>query len=287
MSFGCSVSDIAIVGKLAWKVYRACKDCPAVFQVIANEAFATHVVIKRLEEEAEDKQSMLSRCDAAKKKELMDIIGGLRMELEGLDKILVKYQQGKRIPNAFRMATMDLKIREGRRADPRYNISAWKGLELELAKNGISAKDVARYRPVITTFLLGSLSGKIASHHSLRRIALAVESRNPKAIRSRRPSREEGTSSEEETSSEETSSEEEPFSDKEASRNVKLFSHKEMSGDERSSSDEETSSNDDSFNPIAKNKKLSNLILHKGVKYATKALLEFFGYILKGFRHRA
>ncbi|KAI4163651.1 MAG: hypothetical protein LQ342_002685 [Letrouitia transgressa] len=309
MSLGCSVGDIAIVGKLVWKVYRACKDHPAVFQVIAKKALATHAVVRRLEEEAKDKQSMLNQCDAKKRNELMEIIGELRTELEGVDKILAQYRQGKPIPNAFRMAKIDPKhlcadfgfyltaittftdslsrgalgrietllhktvqeIREGRRADPRYNASARKELELELAKNGVSARDRARYGPAITAFLLGCLSG--TSYHSLRDIALPVKSHDQKAICDEKLSCEEGISSEEETLGGE-----EPFSDKETS------------GDEKSFSDEETSSSDNSFNdresfrneegsadedaPIAKNKKLSKLVVHKAIKYAKKTLAE-------------
>ncbi|KAL9039505.1 MAG: hypothetical protein Q9214_004850, partial [Letrouitia sp. 1 TL-2023] len=300
-----------------------------VFQVIAHKALATHAVIRRLEEEAKDKHSMINRCDAAKREELMEIIGELRTELEGLDRILVRYQQGNRIQKAFRMAKIDpsqfcadlgfyltaintfteslsrdtlvrietvllkavQEIQEGRLPDPRYNASARKGLELELAKNGISARDRARYGPAITTFLLGCLSGKIASYHSLRHIALAVKSRDQKAIRDKRPSSEEGVSSGEGTSSEEgMSSGEEPVNDKETSSDEKPFSDEETSSDEKSFSDEETSGSDNSFNdkelfsdregpadedaPKAKNKKLSKLIVHTAVKYAKKTLLE-------------
>ncbi|KAI4211910.1 MAG: hypothetical protein LQ351_005401 [Letrouitia transgressa] len=304
MSLGCSVSDIAIVGKLVWKVYRACKDHPAVYQVIAKKALATHAVVRQLEEEARDKQSMLNQCKAGKRAELMEIIGELRTELEGLNKILIQYQQGKSIPNAFRMAKIDpnqlcadlgfyftaintftdslsrdalariesvlleavQEIREGRRADPRYNAFARKGLEIELAKTGVSARDRARYGSAITTFLLGSLSGANVSYQSLPHIALPVKSCNQRTICDKRPS-----------CKEERSGGEESFSDKETSSDEKSLSDEETSSSDNSFSDRESSSNGepaDEDAPIVKNKRLSRLIVRTAVKYAKKTFQE-------------
>jgi len=290
MSFGCSVTDFLTVGNLAWRVYCAFRDCPAVFQGIANEASATHMVIKRLEDEARDQQSMLNRCGPAKNQELKNLIGGLWKVLEELDGIVVKHQRGKRISNSYRMATKDLgglraklnfhltainsftdslsrdtlarietvlrkqvqEVREGRRADPRRNASAWKELESELANRGIPARDVAKYKAAIATFTLGCLSGKVASSRSLRDIVFPIKSRD------------ERTSRDEETSSGgETSSDEESFSDGEASRNEESFSDGETSSDEESFSDEEASIKEDLFSRVwHKAAEYANMVIH-------------------------
>ena len=338
MSFGCSATDIAAVGKLAWKVYYACKNCGAVFRVIENEASATHAVTARLEDEANDQQSMLNRCDQGKKEELMRLIGGLQGELKALDDIIVKYQRGRRIPNTINMARVDVSgfrakltfyftainaftdglardaltriekmlrqgvqdIREGRRADPRQNASAWKGLEVGLAKKGISARDIARYRPAIMGFLLAGLNNKTAKNLSLHDVASAVRFQNKRAIRDVRASRHEETSSGEETSSddetttdgeslsdEEMSSKEESFRNQKKLRNEELFHNEESFRNEKSFSDEESYSDKEPYSdevstdedaPVAK--RLSNVLFRKATTLSKKALLF---YTAQGF----
>ena len=308
MSFGFSVGDFLAVGNLAWKVYCAFKDCPAVFQGIAYEASATHIVIKRLEDEARDQQSMLNRCGPAKNQELRNLMRGLWKVLEELDGIVVKYQQGRRISNSYRMATKDLsglraklnfhltainsftdslsrdtlarietvlrqqvqEVREGRRADPRRNASAWKELEFELANKGIPARDVARYKAAIATFTLGCLSGKVASSRSLRDIVFSVKSRDEKASRDEETSSGGEMSSDEETSSGgEISSDEDSFSDGEASRNEESFSDEESSSDGETSRDEESSSDKEA----SIKEDLFSRVWHKAAEYAKKVIL--------------
>ena len=315
MSFGFSATDIIVVGNLAWKVYQACKDCPAKFQVIANEASATHAVMRRLNNELDNDHSMLSRCNADEKQDLMRLVKGLQVVLEEIYRIIEKYHNGKRIPNSIMMAKMDLngyrtrltfyftainsftdslarntlarietvllkgiqEVRQGRRADPLYNMSAQKELGKEMAKNGVSARNIAKYGPAITTFLLGHLSSQAVDFRSLGDIALpAIRSHGIRAIRDGKASSEEETSSsEEDTSSDEgSSSDEESLSDRntlingESFNEEKSFDDKGSFTDEASSSDEEASSDEDG----ALDSKVLKLVLHKSAKYAKIAI---------------
>ena len=303
MSFGFSIADIIAVGKLARNVYQACRAYPEVFQEISREASATHAVLKRLENELQDKQSIINRCDTAKTQELMGLIGGLRIVLEDLDTIIFRHKQGRRIQNAYRISRADLnglrsklnhhftainaftnsltrdslarietvllravqEVREGRRADPLRNASAKKQLGIDLARNGVSTRDIIRYGPAITTFLLGCKVGNFCPLSDLAR-------RRQKTIQDGRTFRDEETSSEEETTEDDSSSSEgesfKSFSG-ESSRDIKSFSNESMSGED-TSSDEVSSSDEES--PIAK--MVLKKVVTTGVKYAIKALLQ-------------
>jgi hypothetical protein len=50
MSLGYSVTDIISVVQLSWAVYKACKEAPASFGNISNEALSLHAVLKEAEE---------------------------------------------------------------------------------------------------------------------------------------------------------------------------------------------------------------------------------------------
>src|SRR5579862_6858515 len=50
MSFGYSVGDIIVLGQLAWKAYKSCKDAPESFQNISREVLSLHALIKEMEE---------------------------------------------------------------------------------------------------------------------------------------------------------------------------------------------------------------------------------------------
>ena len=111
MSFGVSVTDFATLAVLAKGVYRAFRDYGSVYQGIANEAAATHAVLKRLEDEAKDGKSMLHRCTLPKQNDLRQLLGGLKHVLEELDTIIRQCDRpGKvrKVGNAYRLATKDL-----------------------------------------------------------------------------------------------------------------------------------------------------------------------------------
>lgn len=50
MSFGVSVGDFTVLGQLAWKLYRTCKDAPESFQDTSQEVLSLFVILKESEE---------------------------------------------------------------------------------------------------------------------------------------------------------------------------------------------------------------------------------------------
>jgi hypothetical protein len=50
MSFGIDVGDFLTVGKIAWNVYKSCRDAPEGFGNISVEVISLHAVLKEVEE---------------------------------------------------------------------------------------------------------------------------------------------------------------------------------------------------------------------------------------------
>jgi hypothetical protein len=50
MSFGYGVGDCIAVGRLAWNVYKSCRDAPESFGNISMEVLSLHAVLKTVEE---------------------------------------------------------------------------------------------------------------------------------------------------------------------------------------------------------------------------------------------
>ncbi|KAL8889723.1 MAG: hypothetical protein Q9215_003020 [Flavoplaca cf. flavocitrina] len=112
MSFGFAIGDFMAAGTLAWNVYRSCKGMREEFAEVGREARAAHVVVKELVEEARDDQSVLNRCGASRKQELVSLIAGLQKALEEFDRIILKYRglsrRERRIWDQLRLASEDL-----------------------------------------------------------------------------------------------------------------------------------------------------------------------------------
>ena len=86
MSFGFSVGDFAALGKLAWKIYKACKDAPDSFNNLSQEVSSLHLVLKEVEEAYSD-----STLSASQKPRLKSVRDGCRAVLEDLQCSLDKY----------------------------------------------------------------------------------------------------------------------------------------------------------------------------------------------------
>ena len=87
MNIGCSFSDFIALGRLAWKVYKACKEAPKSFKNISQEVSSLHFVLKELEEILSEETLSVTR-----QARLNNIGGGCRAVLEDLQDILDKYQ---------------------------------------------------------------------------------------------------------------------------------------------------------------------------------------------------
>lgn len=87
MNFGYSVSDFIVLGQLAWRVYKSCKDAPDGFKNVSQEVLSLHAVLKEVEETFS--QATLS---AAQQSRHRTVGNGCRSVLEDLQGILDKYK---------------------------------------------------------------------------------------------------------------------------------------------------------------------------------------------------
>jgi N-terminal domain on NACHT_NTPase and P-loop NTPases len=86
MSFGYSVSDIVVLGQLAWKAYRSCKDAPESFRNISREVLSLHALLKEIEENIGTETLSSSQAH------LKTIGDGCRNVLEELQSLVDKYE---------------------------------------------------------------------------------------------------------------------------------------------------------------------------------------------------
>ncbi|KAM0797111.1 hypothetical protein BDR22DRAFT_892644 [Usnea florida] len=125
MSFGFGIGDFVAVGNLAWTVYRSCKGLTEEFQEVCLEALTVHTLIKELQDEAIDPQSLLNVRGAPRKQELMTLINNLEESLKELDEIVRKYQgltrRDRSIWNQLRLASEDL---EASRSKLTFHVTA-------------------------------------------------------------------------------------------------------------------------------------------------------------------
>ncbi|KAI9776082.1 MAG: hypothetical protein M1839_000595 [Geoglossum umbratile] len=107
MSFGYSVGDIVLLGQLAWRAYRSCKDTPESFKNISHEVLSLHALLKEIEENLS--AQTLSSTRQARLKTIGD---GCRNVLEELQSLVDKYEslgtQSKRTWDRMKWGSTDI-----------------------------------------------------------------------------------------------------------------------------------------------------------------------------------
>lgn len=87
MSFGFSVGDFIAVSKLAWNVYKSCKEAPESFKNITTEVLSLHAVLREAEETLSS-QSLPTTTQA----HLKIVVDGCKDVLEELQSLIDKYE---------------------------------------------------------------------------------------------------------------------------------------------------------------------------------------------------
>ena len=82
MSFGYGIGDVIAVGKLAWTVYKSCKDAPASFGNVSQEVIALEAVIRQFDEVFEGQ--VLSQLEQERLKSVGQGCQDVLKELQGL-----------------------------------------------------------------------------------------------------------------------------------------------------------------------------------------------------------
>lgn len=91
MAFGWSVSDIALLVRLAYKTTQGARAACGEYDELTRETYALHVILQRLRDEADKPRSFINRPGETYKQELESISSGCQHVLTQLDKILEKY----------------------------------------------------------------------------------------------------------------------------------------------------------------------------------------------------
>ncbi|KAI0120901.1 hypothetical protein F4776DRAFT_231747 [Hypoxylon sp. NC0597] len=89
MSFGVGFGDLVLASKLAWTVYKACKDSSENFKRLSSEVASLHVVLK----ETEDYLNEFSELDTSRKNRLTILTDGCNATLQDLEKLLNSYDR--------------------------------------------------------------------------------------------------------------------------------------------------------------------------------------------------
>lgn len=91
MSFGSSISDIALLVQLAYKTTQGARAACGEYDELTRETSSLHVVLNRLLVEVTKPEGSINRQGGTYVQELKSISGGCEDVLTQLDKILVKY----------------------------------------------------------------------------------------------------------------------------------------------------------------------------------------------------
>ncbi|KAI9768827.1 MAG: hypothetical protein M1840_004641 [Geoglossum simile] len=107
MSFGYGIGDIVLLGQLAWKAYKSCKDAPESFKNISYEVLSLHALLKEIEENLS--AQTLSPTRQARLKTIGD---GCRNVLEELQSLVDKYEslgtQSKRTWDRMKWGSVEI-----------------------------------------------------------------------------------------------------------------------------------------------------------------------------------
>ena len=196
-------------------------------------------------------------------------LGALRAKLNFQVNLITAFTSGLSRDALARVEMVCLKlvqeVREGRRedaiisCDPRRHAAAWKGLEGELARNGVPRSFAGKYKKAIMVFLMGCFTGCIPKGFSLRETASEIEDRDEVG-----------------GGDEETSSDEDVYSDDDTQSEEDGYSDKDVDSDYDCSSEDDTDSDGEgaAFGGFSVGKMLPRLHLPsvKTVKDVSNAL---------------
>ncbi|KAL8754823.1 MAG: hypothetical protein Q9199_004066 [Rusavskia elegans] len=116
MSFGWSVSDIALLVQLAYKTSQGARAACGHYDELTQETSSLHVVLNRLEAEAAKPGNPINK-DRSHGKELGVIANGCKDVLTQLDKVLVKYNALSEQERSVRRLWKKIKFGNGVVAD--------------------------------------------------------------------------------------------------------------------------------------------------------------------------
>ncbi|KAL9611935.1 MAG: hypothetical protein Q9167_003458 [Letrouitia subvulpina] len=91
MSFGVSISDVAMLVKLAWHTVQNTRNADSEHDELSCAALGLHKTLRRLESEVKNPTSLLNKPEDPYRQEIQILGNGCQKVLEALNKILKKY----------------------------------------------------------------------------------------------------------------------------------------------------------------------------------------------------
>jgi chromosome segregation ATPase len=108
MSFGVGLGDVVQISRLAWNVYKSCKESSEDFRRLSSEVASLHVILK----ETEDYINEFTELDASRKNRLEILTDACNSTLQDLEKLVSAYEslgtQAQRTWDRMRFGLEDL-----------------------------------------------------------------------------------------------------------------------------------------------------------------------------------
>lgn len=117
MSFGYSVGDAVLLSQLAWKTVQNARKACGEHDELTREALSLHVVLRRLEQDAEKPGSPINRPNDTYKEELDVVFDGCKKVLNVLDQVLTKYNALSDQERSGRKLLARIRFGNGKMAD--------------------------------------------------------------------------------------------------------------------------------------------------------------------------
>ncbi|OAP61128.1 hypothetical protein AYL99_03329 [Fonsecaea erecta] len=92
MSFGFSAGDFISVVDLSWRAFRAVRDAPEKFGVLEADVSTLNVLLRTLQDDAENPNSLLNRRGASRREALLRMVATIEKQMEELRRLVEKYQ---------------------------------------------------------------------------------------------------------------------------------------------------------------------------------------------------
>ncbi len=117
MSFGYSVGDAVLLSQLAWKTVQNARKACGEHDELTREALSLHVVLRRLEQDAEKPGSPINRPNDTYREELDVVFDGCKKVLNVLDQVLTKYNALSDQERSGRKLLARIRFGNGKMAD--------------------------------------------------------------------------------------------------------------------------------------------------------------------------
>ncbi|KAM5432310.1 hypothetical protein McanMca71_007891 [Microsporum canis] len=145
MSFGLSAGDFIAVGKLCWTAYVACKGASSEYAEAINELSTLYLILKEIECEAQDPNSILNRHGRGQHAYLYTAVANIKPTLQELEGLATKYRalgrSDKRTWDRIKFAAEQV---ADLRAKLSYHITA-----IGVLRNGISSMAIVRIERIL------------------------------------------------------------------------------------------------------------------------------------------